>query len=517
MSKARPPASVTGRESVRTIPPNGHHPRQPLAGLEQVSKWVQQAAGEQAEPLPEMRPRASSSDASDRLKRLDRLKSLGLEIARAETRREAWKACVNRLSEAIGGLAMQLVVLDGRRIDVLDSRWGWLALGNELRECALRDARTRLDDSAKVGGGPTSIGELVDRVGTHLRWRWLDSQGELQAIVLIRVAEAGDADVAAGGDIDDSGCDDPAMPDVARRLSPWIPHVAWLIELIRQRPRHRSFWGALQSALPLGRRPGLTIGCAASIMLAMALIPVPYRVSCNATIQPYRPRVVASPFEATLLKTHVRPGQVVAAGDLLLQLDGRPLKMELAEIEAKIDQRKKDYTVALATRKVAEAQAASLEQKRLSLRRDLLRGRLQKLDLRSPRDGVVLGSDLDRFVGSPLTTGQSLMEIAMTRQVVVDVEIPAFERRMISRQAPVRIRMDAAGGRSIWTTLQSIEPSTQVREDENVFLARAEIANDGGRFRPGMKGDATVQGPYRPWVWSSLRPAWERALWWVGY
>lgn len=409
-------------------------------------------------------------------------------VCASEHRKQAWQRIAQQIKEEVGTSSLQIILFHSQSTFVLDQRWGWLPEGNELRERAIR-ATEPIDSPSD------SNTDASDRHGeeSHVWIRIGDRQRVWRAYVRVEV--------------------DPDDIDAIRRCRLWQNQSDFLFDLVNSRPR----WKSPLAWLPNRGRPSVVVCILAAMLCVGAVIPASYRVKCQAVVAPYRPRVVASPFDATLLCTHVEPGDLVVAGQTLVELDGRPLKIELAEIDAEIEKRQKDYTVALATRRVAEAQTAKLEEERLVLRRDLLRQRLGKLTLVSPQDGIVLGSDLDRFVGSPLTMGQTLMEIASTDRVVVDVEIPAFERRLLDEHPEVRIRMDAAGGHSVWTQLETIEPSTQIRDDQNVFVARAVIPNDGSRFRPGMVGDASINGPIRPWAWSYLRPAWERTLWWVGY
>jgi multidrug efflux pump subunit AcrA (membrane-fusion protein) len=260
------------------------------------------------------------------------------------------------------------------------------------------------------------------------------------------------------------------------------------------------------------------MGAVLSLLAVVFLVwPVPYRVACTATVDTFAQRIIAAPFEATLEQASVRPGDQVEAGELLLTLDGRPLRLELEAVEAEIQQISKEHNAALANNRIAEAQQLKLKQKRLDRNRDLLVGRLANLEVTSPIDGVVISGDLEKYTGAPLERGQTLLEIAPLATVRVELEIPDYEIGYVKRGAMASVKLDAISGGALELQVDDIYPSSELRNDENVFIALVNVENQDGALRPGMLGKAIAYGPVRPRVWSWVRPVLEHGLWWVGY
>jgi multidrug efflux pump subunit AcrA (membrane-fusion protein) len=254
------------------------------------------------------------------------------------------------------------------------------------------------------------------------------------------------------------------------------------------------------------------------LVAAAALVwPVHYPVAATVSVETLSGRYVAMPFDARLLEVQVKPGQHVSAGQPLLQLDGRPLRIELETLETELQQAVKEHNAALASRRIADAQQAMLEQKKKQRSIDLVKDRLRRLSVTSPIAGVVLSGDLKRLVGSPLELGQTLVEVAAMDAVAVELEIPEHEIGFITKGMDTRIKIDALGGQSLHLPLGEIYPAAELRNDQNVFVGRIEVANQDGKLRPGMKGKAVAYGPIRPWIWSWVRGAVERLLWTVGY
>lgn len=260
------------------------------------------------------------------------------------------------------------------------------------------------------------------------------------------------------------------------------------------------------------------IGALAVLIVGLFLVwPVPYRVVCRAKIDTYAQRMVSAPFEATLAQSYVLPGDQVASGQMLLKLDGRPMRLELEGVEAEIQQVSKEHNAALANNQIAESQQLVLRKRRLDRKRDLIIDRLENLEVTSPIDGVVISGDLEKYTGAPLERGQALLEVAPLDVVRLELEIPDYEIGYVKRGADTSVKLDAVGGRAMDLQIEDIYPSAELRNDQNVFIARLSLENQDGVLRPGMLGDAIAYGPVRPRIWSWIRPLMERGLWWMGY
>lgn len=297
---------------------------------------------------------------------------------------------------------------------------------------------------------------------------------------------------------------------VAKQLATCLPllrNVFW------RRPRVST----PQVLSQLGSRARLYSAIALATLCVLAVWPTQYPVDCTAKVEPLHQRLVCVPFEATLLESNVRPGDSVKEGDALAILDGRPLRLELESIESEIMQAGKEHNVALATGKIAEAQQYALQRERLARKADLINDRLRRLTVVSPIDGVVVSGDLDRFIGASLELGQTIIEVAPLDQMAIEIEIPEHEIGFVNADCMTRVRLNSIDGPSIRQPLNDLYPTSQIRDDRNVFVGRMIVDNHDLRLRPGLRGNATTYGPRRPLAWSWVRGGWEQLLWWLGY
>ena len=290
------------------------------------------------------------------------------------------------------------------------------------------------------------------------------------------------------------------------------PHVGSCLQLVQRNQRGRlSRWA---EAVWVKRRgwQGPSLLAAIVVFCLILLIPLPYRIACDARLQPVTRRFVAAPFPGTLQRTVCEPGQVVAQGELLAQLDGREIRWELAGLVAEHQRADKERQVAMATHDTAMAQQTELRKQRLALRIRLLEHHSENLEIRSPIDGVVVRGDLEDAVGVPVTSGQTLFEVAPLGKMVAEIAIPDEEIHYTRKNSPVTLRLDAEPGREWKLTLAHVHPVAEVVDGKNIFVGAVPLDNPDNQLRPGMAGRATVSGPRRPLVWNLFHKPWYYLL-----
>ncbi len=256
---------------------------------------------------------------------------------------------------------------------------------------------------------------------------------------------------------------------------------------------------------------------AAFVVVGMvAMLPIPYRVSSTATVVPKTRSFVVAPHTGVLRKTSARVGDVVQKGSLIAELDDRELRIDMAALLAQRDQTTKQRDVHRADGNIAEEQLAEYELARVIEQIRLTEHRLRCLAVVSPMDGVVLEGELEDISGVPVETGQLLAEIASLEQLWIEINVPEEEISEIRVGQTARVAFDAADGSVLEAEIVSISPSAQVRNGENVFVARVMIDNHDGLLRPGIRGNAKINSDDRPVAAVLLRQLWRRvSRWWI--
>ena len=256
------------------------------------------------------------------------------------------------------------------------------------------------------------------------------------------------------------------------------------------------------------------LGCA-GILLAVMLTPFPYTVKSDCHLEPVQRRMVAAPFDAVVDRSFVQNGDLVKAGQLLAQLDGRQLRIELSALQATLQSEQKKHDAALASRDVASSQIANLEVKRLRSEIQLIQRKLKNLEIRSPIDGIIVSGDLEKVEGAPIEIGQNLYEIGPLDQMLVEVEIDEAEIRFVEPGQPVKVLFDAFPFDKFNGKIIRIHPRAEIRDEKSVFIADVEIPNENEMLRPGMKGRCRTRSNWHPLGWNLFHRSYESVRGWL--
>jgi multidrug efflux pump subunit AcrA (membrane-fusion protein) len=276
----------------------------------------------------------------------------------------------------------------------------------------------------------------------------------------------------------------------------------------RQARRSRlARWSDSLRNLVCSRR-GVVLLLVAMGLAALMALPVTYRLSCNCTVEAVTRRYVAAPFAGPLAETRVRPADRVHAGDVLAVMDGRETQFELAAVEARLEQAQQRAAVALARHNAATAELEQLAARELATEERILNER------RTPRDQSPSGrhrcsGDL-RQVGTPLTVGQPLFEIAALDGLLAEVEIPAAEVHHVATGQQVLLSLDAQPGHTFSGRIDRLHPRAEARAGKSVFVAEVKLESQTTQLLPGMSGQARIVTPRQPLGWFSTAP-WPRS------
>ncbi len=233
----------------------------------------------------------------------------------------------------------------------------------------------------------------------------------------------------------------------------------------------------------------------------MTFVPLPYWPSRECVVEPSARRFVASPIDGRVLKSLVRPGDVVEVGQLIGQLDDEHLRWELGAAQAELQQAGKQQDSALAHNEGGKMRLAQLEQQKIALKIQGIQAQLERLELRSPVTGVVLQGEWYRSEGAPVARGDTLFEIAPLEKMTVQVHLTTEDLGSIQVDDTATVRIDSAFGDAWHGKLSRIDPRAAVIDDKVRFVADMEVENRENRLRPGMKGSVRIDGGYRSIGW----------------
>jgi Barrel-sandwich domain of CusB or HlyD membrane-fusion len=306
---------------------------------------------------------------------------------------------------------------------------------------------------------------------------------------------------------------DDSNQDAALQVAAWLdlnaPRIgqtlqAWTIQCTGKR-----WQGCHATAMKLFGKPLRWAVGGAVAMGCLMLVPVPYRPTRNCSVEPSSRRYVASPIEGRLKSVLVRPGEEVKKGQLLAKIDDSQITRDLAAAQAELQTHSKKRDIALAGRAAGDMRIAQLECQQSQLRIESLTEQLQRLEIVSPADGVLVQGDWFGNEGMPVTFGQSLFEVAPLDRMIAEVHLNAEDLPWVRVGTPAILRSETSLTETWRGTIARMEPQAEIIEDKAVFIGEMEVENTHRLFRPGMKAEVVVNAGNKSLGWVLFRKPYQ--------
>ncbi len=237
------------------------------------------------------------------------------------------------------------------------------------------------------------------------------------------------------------------------------------------------------------------------VVTLLLAIPIPHRVDCPCALQPTERRFAIAPHDGILLESFVKTGDLVKANQPVARMDDRELILELSDLSAQRESASKKRDVNRSTRDAAATKISEYEVAQLDAKIELVRMRLENLEIKSETNGIVLQGDLEDARGAPVRRGDVLMEFSPLEQLKLEVDVPESDVAYLEVGQRATIVLDGNPFDPISAEIQSIHPMSEVRNNVNVFVAEASIPNAEQRLKPGMQGRAKVNAGWSPVGW----------------
>ena len=137
-----------------------------------------------------------------------------------------------------------------------------------------------------------------------------------------------------------------------------------------------------------------------------------YRVTADAVLEGEVQRAIVAPINGYIREAQTKAGDKVDQGDLLFSIDDRDLRLEFVKWSSQKEQIDRRYRDALAAKNRSEVNIfkAQLEQAEAQL--ELLKEQIARTQVTAPFNGILISGDLSQKLGSPVSRGEVLLNIA---------------------------------------------------------------------------------------------------------
>ncbi|MEY4697754.1 MAG: hypothetical protein RIT14_2182 [Pseudomonadota bacterium] len=250
-------------------------------------------------------------------------------------------------------------------------------------------------------------------------------------------------------------------------------------------------------------------------------------VTATGTVQPTTQVDVSSELSGTLASVEVDFNDTVRVGQVLARLDTAKLAAQLTNARAGLAAAEGRLASARATAREAEANLTAqreLDRRGITASRDLItveaaharalaalqiaeadlslaqanltltQTDLDKSDIRSPIDGIVLNrtAEAGQIVASALNAPVlfTLAEDLSRMELRVDIDEADIGR--IAPGNPARFTVDAYPGRDFPATITQVRYAPETTESVVTYKAILSVENPDGLLRPGMTATATI-------------------------
>jgi multidrug resistance efflux pump/extradiol dioxygenase family protein len=255
---------------------------------------------------------------------------------------------------------------------------------------------------------------------------------------------------------------------------------------------------------------------AAALLVWLTLAQGTLRISCDAVLEPGIRRVVVAPQQGYIASAHVTAGDLVRQGDLLATLDDQELRLEQRKWQSQRAQLLKEYRKALAGSDRAEVAILNAKRAQAEAQLKLVDQQLTRTALTAPFPGLIVKGDLTQSLGSPVTRGEVLYEVAPTNRYRVVLKVDDRDIGLVAKGKRGHLKLSGIPVQTIPITIDRLTPVATARDGRNFFRVDAVMDTHSDLMRPGMEGVCKIEVGRKKllWIWTRRLVDWLRMFAW---
>ena len=266
---------------------------------------------------------------------------------------------------------------------------------------------------------------------------------------------------------------------------------------------------------------------AGTMALLLLCLPIWRRtVSGRFLLEPIERLELRAEVDGRVLEVAADTAQPVSPNVVLVRLENLSLESRAAKVES-------EYRMAASRATDAELNygdyaAAERDKQQLTERRSILQEQVAKLQLKAPVNGLVLTPRPRDQIGSYVTAGTELLEVADLSRLRARIYIPEFEMQRLHVGLPASLLPEGHLG-SIKGRVASLAPaSSQVPEGllhlerykglrpPQFYIASVDFSNPSSTYLPGTTGEAKIsvgRCSIASFTWEAVRDFFARKVW----
>ena len=196
---------------------------------------------------------------------------------------------------------------------------------------------------------------------------------------------------------------------------------------------------------------------------------------------------VSADLPGTIDKIHFESGQAVHDGDILVELDTRQERAQLANIEAQRDLAQINYNRAQELVKAgvisrSEYDNASAQQKATEAQVGDIKAAIARKTIHAPFTGVLGIRQVS--LGQYLAAGQAIVSLQSVDPIYVNFGVPQQQAGELKAGRPLRVTNGDLPGMAFSGKITALD--SVINEQTRNIQIQATLSNKGNKLRPGM-------------------------------
>ncbi len=213
----------------------------------------------------------------------------------------------------------------------------------------------------------------------------------------------------------------------------------------------------------------------------------PSTLSVIGTVTAIQGVMVSADLPGTVDKIHFESGQSVHEGDILVELDTRQERAQLANMEAQSDLARVQYNRADQLVKAgviskSEFDNAAAQQKSTQAQVNDIKAAIARKTIRAPFSGVLGIRQIS--LGQYLAAGQAIVSLESLNPIYVNFGVPQQDAAKLSIGRAVRVNNEDLPGLSFSGKITALD--SVISEQTRNIQIQGTLQNPGLKLRPGM-------------------------------
>lgn len=245
----------------------------------------------------------------------------------------------------------------------------------------------------------------------------------------------------------------------------------------------------------------IAIGSAIAAFLLLFIIPFPYKIGAEATLEPSVKRALVAPFDGYVAEASARPGDRLEQGAALGRLDDRELRHQKRDLDEHMAETNREITEAMGHMDNAKVSVLTAHKAQIAAESAMVAESLSRTIVTAPYDAYVVSGDKTQSIGAPVRRGDTLYEVSPLKAFRLELDVPQTDFAAVSVGQSGRVLLSSVANRSFAFHIVRVTPIATIHDGKTVLRVEADLNDVDDVLRPGMQGLGEIRAGHAHLFW----------------